>query len=83
MGEVTGALLLKGDTKEVVKRHSSVIIPLLNCDSNSDDTDNNPDLKTNHSIVPQTAPCSSSRPPRRSAAIIGEKRTRNIFGLDA
>ena len=33
LGEVTGATLLKGSTREMIKRHSSTIIPILRCDS--------------------------------------------------
>ena len=39
LGEVTGATILKGSTRELVKRHSSVIIPLL---SNSDHSAHEP-----------------------------------------
>ena len=28
-GEVTGAIVMKGKTRELVKRHSSTIIPVL------------------------------------------------------
>ena len=37
-GEVTEAEILKGSTREIVKRHSSVIIPLLTADPSDIDT---------------------------------------------
>ena len=38
LGEVTGASILKGSTGELVKRHSSVLIPLLTRNEMSDET---------------------------------------------
>ena len=29
LGEITGAIVKKGRTNEIVKRHSSILIPLL------------------------------------------------------
>ena len=44
MGEVTAAIIRKGSNREIVKRHSSTLIPLLDSeiDFNSEpDSDNN------------------------------------------
>ena len=38
-GEVTGATIMKGKTREVIKRHSSTLIPLLQYEDDSDETE--------------------------------------------
>ena len=35
LGEITGAIVFKGKSRELVKRHSSTIIPLLTVSENS------------------------------------------------
>ena len=64
LGEVTGATIMKGKTRELVKRHSSVIIPLLTVNQS------NPSVKEAHEILKDDdleISRISSRPKRRAA----------------
>ena len=64
LGEVTGATIMKGKTRELVKRHSSVIIPLLTVNQS------NPSVKEAHKISKDDdleISRISSRPKRRAA----------------
>ena len=70
LGEVTGAKILKGSTKELVKRHSSVIIPLL---SNDDPSDIEP-------VIEQDNKAQVKKLPEREAA--KKCRIRNKLILD-
>ena len=63
-GEVTGALVMKGKSRELVKRHSSSIIPLLRNDN------------VNTSTPQQIVDPNSNRPPSRRAALDSRERTR-------
>lgn len=81
LGEVTGAIIRKGVSGELVKRHSSAIIPLLRVQEHS-----NPlDPPTDAAVAPNSAdlPCSRvpARPDRRSAAIVSEQRSRSMLNL--
>ena len=72
--EVTGAIVLKGKTRELVKRHSSTIIPLLELNDNepSDDiTDANEDSGNDSECIPKKT--------ARKAAIISQQKTRDLF----
>ena len=74
LDEVVGAVLLKGSTGELVKRHSSVIIPLLRDDHHQPD---NPTSSDATSEAPDEVPVAG--PPkraRRAAALLSEERTR-------
>ena len=70
--EVTGAVILKGKTRELVKRHISTLIPLLECDPKSDnfDTSEVQTLDDDKTFSPRV---------RRKAAVNSEQRTRLIF----
>ena len=68
--EVTGAVIYKGSTGEVVKRHASAIIPLLKNTGIIEDQDHSA------SSVELSAP---QRPSRRAAAKVSEDRTRNVL----
>ena len=70
--EATGAVILKGKTKELVKRHITTLIPLLECDSILD----NPLDSDIH--TPDQGKVFSPRV-RRKAAVNSEKRTRLLF----
>ena len=63
LGEVTGATVLKGCTRELVKRHSSVLIPLL---SSSDSTEIESDFDQNNETVKES---NNEERPIRQAAI--------------
>ena len=73
-GEVTGVTLLKGKTKETVKRHISTLIPYLEvkdseeCGNISTCDDGN----DNDTVEPRV---------RRNAAILSEQRTREHLNL--
>ena len=81
MGEVTGAIVMKGKTRELLKRHSSTLIPLLmvSDDPDLDDVDQKPgcsgDLTNERSDTDQVA----LNRPRRQAAIDSEQRTSAVF----
>ena len=81
-GEVTGAVVMKGKTRELLKRHSSTLIPLLMLGDESS------------SGLPEYRPCghaeddqksdsgscnAADNRPRRQAAIDSEERTRIIL----
>ncbi|XP_068228287.1 uncharacterized protein [Palaemon carinicauda] len=70
LGEVTGATILKGKTQELVKRHSSVIIPLL---TRKDEIPNNSKVDVQESLVPKDTRV------KRQAAIDSSERTRKIL----
>ena len=74
MGEVTAAVIRKGSNREIVKRHSSTLIPLLdsNLDFNSEPDSNShsvPDVNISHS-TPRV---------KRKAAIKSTALTRQIL----
>ena len=69
--EVTGATLRKGKSREIVKRHSSTIIPYLSV--NTDFSLNNAAAKTSNEVS------SSRKQPKRVAAEISRKKTRAIL----
>lgn len=70
IGEITGAILIKGKTNEEVKRHSSCIIPLL-------------ELKESEEIIQaqeeKTEVPKSSKKPVRKAAGKGRKFIQNLI----
>ena len=77
LGEAVGAVLLKGSTGELVKRHSSIIIPLLSDGQQQVDA-----VSGNVMDVPASrAPV--SRPPRarRAAALLSQQKTREHLKL--
>lgn len=75
LGEVTGAVVHKGKTGELVKRHSSVIIPLLRVRGNADLA---PSVTDAEAPVPDAN--SQTRPPsRRQAAVVSAERTRTML----
>ena len=69
LGEVTGALILKGKTREMVKRHSSTIIPLLE--------ENSSDVNVVDNGSQGNAKIKIKK--KRKAAEISEQKTRNIL----
>ena len=73
-GEVTGAILRKGKSREIVKRHSSNIIPYLSVNTDFDIkiTDSNP----------SDVSSSVSNRPKRKAAKISRQKTRAILNSD-
>ena len=71
LGETTGATVFKGLTRELVKRHASVLIPILACEDS-----NKPPSSTDRA---SSAPSSTRRRRRRQAAEVSEERTRHIL----
>ena len=63
-GEVTGALVLKGKTREIIKRHSSTLIPLLRVSDGETMKSENNTLKGSVTLT---------RPSRKAANISREK----------
>lgn len=70
LGEVTGATLRKGSTGEIVKRHSSTIIPLLQYDEYDSEES---------CEVQQSDPVIIEQKTRRKAAAKSEKLTRKLL----
>lgn len=68
LGEVTGATIFKSNSRELVKRHSSTIIPLL---SQSEPVQTKIFSDSQDDVVPR-------RPPRRKAAIVSDAKTKLI-----
>ena len=68
LGEVTGAIVKKGTTGELVKRHASAIIPLLR------PKDSSQSLSPPDNVVPAAV---AQRPVRR-AALKGEEKIKNL-----
>lgn len=68
--EVTGAVILKGRTKELVKRHITTLIPLLQCD---------PGTITDNTSKIQNLDESNTKRVRRKAAEVSEYRTRQML----
>lgn len=70
MGETTGALVFKGKTKELVKRHISTLIPYLEC---------NPDYKADQEpVVVRTDDVPLGRV-QREAAVTSRNLTRTML----
>ncbi|XP_066981209.1 uncharacterized protein [Macrobrachium rosenbergii] len=77
-GEVTGALVFKGKTKELVKRHSSTLIPLLMVNELSEHSKRA--LKLNVACpAADHAVTKNGVRPKRKAALLSEERTRRIL----
>ncbi|XP_068239919.1 uncharacterized protein [Palaemon carinicauda] len=69
IGEVTGASIQKGSTREVVKRHITTLVPFLERSDDSELSSTNDSVKL------------LSEPPhvKRKAAIVSEQKTREIL----
>ena len=72
LGEVTGATIFKGKTRELVKRHASVIIPLLTLEE--DISSSSPEISNE-----SENPSSTKSRKRRKAACLSEEKTREIL----
>ena len=75
IGEVVGAELKKGSTNEIVKRHSSCIVPLLRmCEAEKP-------IDTEEAVEQMTCSRRPSPPKRkrRAAAVLSERRTRDMM----
>ena len=77
--EATGAVILKGKSKELVKRHITTLIPLLEVNVCSEQESDSP--ITNFNLDSQELESNSPGPTlkRRKAAIESEQRTRDIL----
>ena len=71
--EVTGVEVLKGKTREIVKRHASTIIPLLSIEDSlgSGDTGMELDVKAH--------PPDYKQRPKRKAALQSRQKTKDIL----
>ena len=70
LGEVTGAIVFKGKTRELVKRHASTIIPLLQ----TNDADYLSESNNGHSNFVE-----DKKRPTRKAAIVGRAKTQAML----
>ena len=70
MGEVTGVIALKGKTRELVKRHSSTIIPMLRTYD---------DHETNQMIDNQQPEMEKAQRPVRKAAEISREKSKEML----
>ena len=77
LGEVTGAEVFKGNTREVVKRHSSVLIPLLTKDTNFPLSREDADAESQ--VVRSPRP----RKPKRASAVECTNRIREILSQES
>ena len=69
LGEVTAAIVQKGSTKELLKRHSSALIPFLTINEDFEESKSHPVVGANES---------NSRP-QRKAATEGQIKTKNLI----
>ena len=74
LDEVTGAIVLKGKTRELVKRHVSTLIPVLECKQNI-----SPNDAEGSEISEDSKPKSSRSRPVRKAAIISQQKSKDIL----
>ncbi|XP_066947446.1 uncharacterized protein [Macrobrachium rosenbergii] len=69
--EITGAIVMKGKTREILKRHSSTLIPLLR----KEELPNNDEMIT----LPGPSVVECSARPKRRTAIESEIKTKDIL----
>ena len=67
--EVTDAIIIKGKTREVLKRHSSSLIPLLSLNRDFKDNDKEESVSVNKRILPS-----------RRAALVSREKTKAVLG---
>ena len=85
LDEVTGATIFKGDTRELVKRHVSSLIPLMTTNNDEDTIPDNVNTINPSNVVPVDQPTNSStqtdKPQRkpRKAAMASTKRIAEMF----
>lgn len=75
LGESTSAVLLKGKTKEITKRHVSTLIPLLSQENSNEDTQVYPNVESDDK------PNASSRV-TRSAAVEANRKIKHLCSKD-
>ena len=73
IGEVTGVIVKKGSTGEILKRHSTMIIPLLQSDIISTEKQNESDIPEENL---ETVSVNRSK---RKAAVESQRLTREIL----
>lgn len=72
LGEVTGAVLMQGSNREVVKRHVTSLIPYLKCSGTVVGSNESPD------IVPDSCGNSVRERKQRTAAVASTNRNREL-----
>ena len=72
-GEVTEATILKGNSRELVRRHSSVLVPLLTLNDERNEV-----LEENEVHVHEGA-VDKRKKPRRKAALESEQKTKDML----
>ena len=73
LGQITSATILKGKTRELVRRHASVLIPLL--------TSSSPYPAANEDDMPKEAKSKVEEREKRKAAVVSAQKTASM--LDA
>ena len=83
VGEITGAIVQKSSSGECVKRHSSVIIPLLRMKDNANRSDAVPGPPVSDADEPsvQVVAAAPRRQCLRAAAAASKRRTRAMLRL--
>ena len=77
LGEVTGAEIKKGSTGEIVKRHSSALVPFLRCQDSEQVQRGSSDAATASGCTSQPIRIRSA--PQRASATEATKRLRAMF----
>ena len=73
-GEITGATIMKGGTREVVKRHSSTLIPLLSSDEPLNEV-----VEVHPPSIPYESAEGSRKLPQRKAASKCRSKLKECF----
>ena len=76
LGEVTSALVFKGKTRELVTRHSTSLILLLQCDAPV-----NGGIVSNNRSIPRSH--EKSKRPQRSAARVAKRNIEQLYARDS
>ena len=76
--EITGAIIMKGKTREILKRHISTVIPILTLNEEPEILGTN-DCQGESSGDLLPAPDVVENKPRRKAAVASEKLTKLVF----
>ena len=76
LGEVTDTVLLKGSTKERIRRHPTVLIPILQCKKELNPTECEVELE---SVGSGESRATLRKRPRRLAAVNSEKRSKRML----
>ena len=74
LGEVTGAVVRKGSSRELLKRHVTSLIPILRSSNSSIQADDSEEKETNSANADN-----SKKREKRKAAIVSESKTKRML----